>query len=151
MLGLMIIKPVTTCQAFRTFAFPFHGGSDYAAPTVPTQRGSKSTCGSPQQRIDNLPNSPKMETMEILPRIIMSQVRQVLERLMAEDHWLPVEVKWSAAPTERDVRHLKMFLSEYPQAHEGVVVCRTPRQFKLCPNITALPWQEIPELLARIQ
>ena len=63
-----------------------------------------------------------------------------------EDRWLPVEVKWSDAPAERDTRHLRTFLSEYPKAREGVVVCRTPRRFKLAPNITAVPWQEIPRL-----
>lgn len=66
--------------------------------------------------------------------------------LEGEDLWLPVEVKWSDAPTERDTRHLRMFLSEYPKAREAVVVCRTPRRFKLAPNITAVPWQEIPKL-----
>lgn len=63
-----------------------------------------------------------------------------------ENRWLPVEVKWSDAPAERDTRHLRTFLSEYPKAREGVVVCRTPRRFKLAPNITAVPWQEIPRL-----
>ena len=63
-----------------------------------------------------------------------------------EARWLPVEVKWSDAPAERDTRHLRTFLSEYPKAREGVVVCRTPRRFKLAPNITAVPWQEIPRL-----
>lgn len=66
--------------------------------------------------------------------------------LEGEDLWLPVEVKWSDAPTERDTRHLRTFLSEYPKAREAVVVCRTPRRFKLAPNITAVPWQEIPKL-----
>jgi len=63
-----------------------------------------------------------------------------------EDRWLPVEVKWSDAPAERDTRHLQTFLSEYSKAREGVVVCRTPRRFKLAPKITAVPWQEIPRL-----
>jgi predicted AAA+ superfamily ATPase len=63
-----------------------------------------------------------------------------------EDRLLPVEVKWSDAPVERDARHLQTFLSEYSKAREGFVVCRTPRRFKLAPNITAIPWQEIPRL-----
>jgi uncharacterized protein len=66
--------------------------------------------------------------------------------LEGEDRWLPVEVKWSDAPTERDTRHLRTFLAEYPKAREAVVVCRTPRRFKLASNITAVPWQEIPKL-----
>jgi hypothetical protein len=61
---------------------------------------------------------------------------------------VPVEVKWSDAPAERDARHLRTFLSEYPKARDGVIVCRTPRRFKIAPRITAIPWQEIPDLVA---
>ena len=68
-----------------------------------------------------------------------------------EERWLPVEVKWSDAPAERDIRHLQTFLSEYPKAREGVVVCRTPRRFKLAPKITAVPWQEIPRLAENLK
>jgi len=67
--------------------------------------------------------------------------------VVGEGRWLPVEVKWSAAPTERDARHLQTFLSEYAKAREGVIVCRTPRRFKIAPRITAIPWQEIPDLV----
>ena len=68
--------------------------------------------------------------------------------VVAEDRWLPVEVKWSNAPTQRDVRHLQTFLTEYSRAREGIVVCRTPRRFKISPKITAVPWQQIPDLVA---
>ena len=68
--------------------------------------------------------------------------------VVAGDRWLPVEVKWSGAPGERDVRHLRTFLAEYPQAREAIVVCRTPRRFKIDANITAVPWQGIPDLVA---
>jgi predicted AAA+ superfamily ATPase len=67
--------------------------------------------------------------------------------VVGEDRWLPVEVKWSTAPAERDARHLQTFLSEYSKAREGVIVCRTPRRFKIAPRITAIPWQEIPDLV----
>ena len=66
--------------------------------------------------------------------------------VVTDDRWLPVEVKWSDAPTERDTRHLQTFLSEYSKASTAVVVCRTPRRFKIAPKITAVPWQEIPRL-----
>ena len=69
---------------------------------------------------------------------------------MTEDRWLPVEVKWNEAPTDRDARHLGTFLSEYAKAKEGVIVCRTPRAFQIRPRITAIPWQEVPGLLARL-
>ncbi len=61
---------------------------------------------------------------------------------------LPVEVKWTDAPGARDARHLETFLSEHPKAREGVIVCRTPRPFKIATKITALPWQGIPDLVA---
>jgi predicted AAA+ superfamily ATPase len=67
--------------------------------------------------------------------------------VVGEDRWVPVEVKWSDAPTERDTRHLQTFLSEYSKARDGVVVCRTPRRFKIAPRITAVPWQEIHSLV----
>ena len=70
--------------------------------------------------------------------------------VVADDRWLPVEVKWSAAPVARDARHLQTFLAEYPKARQGIVVCRTPRRFKLGPKITAVPWQEIPHVVTAI-
>src|SRR5450759_4929789 len=63
---------------------------------------------------------------------------------------LPVEVKWSDMPSDRDARHLQTFQAEYPRAHAGVIVCRTPRRFRIGPRITAVPWQEIPELVANM-
>jgi predicted AAA+ superfamily ATPase len=60
---------------------------------------------------------------------------------------LPVEVKWSAAPTLAEAKHLRTFLAEYPHARAGVIVCRTPRRFTIAPGITAVPWQEIPALI----
>jgi predicted AAA+ superfamily ATPase len=67
--------------------------------------------------------------------------------VVGDEHWVPVEVKWSATPAERDARHLQTFLREYPKAHEGFVVCRTPRRFRIAPKITAVPWQEIHSLV----
>jgi predicted AAA+ superfamily ATPase len=70
--------------------------------------------------------------------------------LISEDRWLPVEVKWSEAPVARDAAHLQTFLGEYPKAREGIVVCRTPKPFKLGPKITGVPWQELPALVERL-
>jgi len=61
---------------------------------------------------------------------------------------LPVEVKWTETPDHADARHVRTFLAEYPRAHAGVIVCRTPRRFTIEPGITAVPWQEIPDLVA---
>jgi predicted AAA+ superfamily ATPase len=70
--------------------------------------------------------------------------------VVGDGRWLPVEVKWTAAPSERDVRHLRTFLAEYPKARDAVLVCRTPRRFTIGPRVTAVPWQEIPELVERM-
>jgi predicted AAA+ superfamily ATPase len=58
--------------------------------------------------------------------------------------YTPIEVKWTETPNARDARHVDCFLSEYPTADRGYVVCRTPRKVKLGPRITALPWQDLP-------
>ena len=70
--------------------------------------------------------------------------------LVADDRWLPVEVKWSDAPAAREARHLETVLAEYPKAKEAFVVCRTPKPFKLGAKVTAIPWQEIPTLIERL-
>lgn len=70
--------------------------------------------------------------------------------LVADNRWLPVEVKWSQVPSARDAAHLATFLAEYPKAKEAFVVCRTPTPFKLAPKVTAVPWQEIPTLVERV-
>lgn len=70
--------------------------------------------------------------------------------LAGEERWLPVEVKWSESPGLRDASHLQTFLAEYPKAREGIVVCRTPKPFKLAREITAVPWQELPTLVGRL-
>lgn len=59
-----------------------------------------------------------------------------------EDRLTPVEVKWTAAPTARDIRHLRLFLAEYPRADSAYVVCQTPRRMKLADRVWAVPWQE---------
>lgn len=59
------------------------------------------------------------------------------------DRLLPIEVKWSEAPSARDARHLALFMKEYPRAKRGYVVCRTPRPFKIAPGVEALPWREL--------
>lgn len=60
-----------------------------------------------------------------------------------EDRLVPIECKWTDAPTSSDTRHLATFLQEYRQAPRGYVVCRAPRRMSLAPNIDAVPWQEL--------
>ncbi|MBF0619792.1 MAG: ATP-binding protein [Candidatus Omnitrophica bacterium] len=72
------------------------------------------------------------------------EVDWVLEE---EGRYLPVEVKWTDAPSASDCRHLETFLREYPQAVKGFVVCRCPRKMRLTDNVTAIPWQEVDQLV----
>ena len=65
-----------------------------------------------------------------------------------DGEYTPIEVKLTDTPSASDIRHLKVFLSEYRQARTGYLVCRAPRRIKLAENIFCLPWQELPKLLA---
>jgi len=62
---------------------------------------------------------------------------------------IPFEVKWTEAPTVQDARHLQTFLSEYPEAQKGFIICRTPHALSLAPHIRAIPWQELPGIALR--
>ena len=41
-------------------------------------------------------------------------------------------------------RHLQVFMT----AATGLIVCRTPRRFKVSDKVTAVPWTEIVEAVA---
>lgn len=62
---------------------------------------------------------------------------------------LPIEVKRGDRPSERDTRHLQVFLEEYG-GHRGLVVCSAPRPLRLSRTVTAVPWQELPGALASV-
>ncbi|MBI3447644.1 MAG: ATP-binding protein [Acidobacteria bacterium] len=72
------------------------------------------------------------------------EVDWVLEH---EGRYLPIEVKLTDRPSERDARHLMVFLAEYG-AKRGFVVCTTPRPVRLGRRVTAIPWQELPALVS---
>lgn len=74
------------------------------------------------------------------------EVDWVLEE---DGHYLPVEVKWTDAPSPSDCRHLETFMKEYPQSADGIVVCRCPRKMRLTDRVTAIPWQEVDQLALR--
>jgi uncharacterized protein len=61
---------------------------------------------------------------------------------------IPIEVKRTDRPTERDTRHLQVFLEEYG-ARRAFVVCTAPRALQLSKAVTAIPWQELPGVLDR--
>lgn len=61
--------------------------------------------------------------------------------------YVPVDAKWTDTPRPSDARHLATFLAEYDEADHGFVVCRTPRRMKLGARVTAIPWQEVGDLV----
>lgn len=65
--------------------------------------------------------------------------------------YIPIEVKINSQPSMGDARHLQTFLKEYPCPYGGYIVCTTPRRFKIDKNITAIPWQEIPDILTKAE
>jgi uncharacterized protein len=60
-----------------------------------------------------------------------------------DNRMIPIEVKWTESPALQDTRHLQTFLSEYPEAKEGFIVCRTAHALLLAPHIRAIPWQDL--------
>lgn len=61
--------------------------------------------------------------------------------------FLPIEVKLTDRPSARDTRHLEVFLDEYPAA-AGLVICTVPRKARLSRRVTAVPWQDVPQVVA---
>ncbi len=60
-----------------------------------------------------------------------------------QDSWLPIEVKWTERPTLAHIKHLEVFMNEYPQAREALVVCRCDRPLRLSPRVKAVPWTDL--------
>ncbi|MCC2666855.1 MAG: hypothetical protein K0S63_771 [Gammaproteobacteria bacterium] len=58
--------------------------------------------------------------------------------------YIPIEVKWTDVPTQKDTKYLQLFLDEYPESTaKGFIICRTPHRMKMSENIYALPWNEV--------
>jgi hypothetical protein len=66
-----------------------------------------------------------------------------------EGAYLPIEVKLTDRPTERDARHLVVFMEEY-KTMSGLVVCTAPRPIRLGRNVTAVPWQDLVAVVSRM-
>lgn len=75
------------------------------------------------------------------------EVDWVIEK---EGRTLPLEVKWTESPAPADIRHLETFLSEYPSAKSGYLVCRALRNAKLSDRVTAIPWKNVDELIHKM-
>lgn len=72
-----------------------------------------------------------------------AEVDWIIER---ENRFIPFEVKWTQNPTVNDARHIKTFIEDHPNASQGYVICRAPKPQKLSDKITALPWQDLPNI-----
>lgn len=68
------------------------------------------------------------------------EVDYVVEK---DNNLIPIEVKLTSSPKANDIRHLKTFLKEYSNAHQGFLVCNCEMPMLLTDNITALPWRRI--------
>jgi predicted AAA+ superfamily ATPase len=60
--------------------------------------------------------------------------------------YLPIEAKLSGRPTERQTRHLHVFMKEY-RTRRGVIVCTAPRPMAVSKGITAVSWRTLPSIL----
>lgn len=67
--------------------------------------------------------------------------------LELEKQLIPIEVKYTDRPNLADAKHLRTFLSEYPAAQTGFIVCQVERKLKIHDNIYAIPWQALPNIL----
>jgi len=74
------------------------------------------------------------------------EVDWVLEH---EGTYLPIEVKLTDRPTQKDVKHLAVFMDEY-EARAGLVVCTAPRPIQLTRNVRAIPWFDLPKVVAAL-
>lgn len=62
------------------------------------------------------------------------------------DWLIPVEVKYTDNPTLSDVRHIRLFLSEYDKARIGYIICRTPNPRQISDNIIAISWRDLDKI-----
>jgi len=69
-----------------------------------------------------------------------AEVDAVIE---SPDGVIPIEVKWTETPNQRDAQHVETFLSLHSElGHHGYVICRCPRKQKLTDRVIALPWNQ---------
>lgn len=62
--------------------------------------------------------------------------------------WIPIEVKLQSNPGLAATRHLQTFMREYPdRVSEAFILCTATKAYQITNGITALPWQELPQIL----
>ncbi len=63
---------------------------------------------------------------------------------------IPIEIKYSTSPKDKDCNHLKKFLNEYVEAEHGYIISRTTKRYDLNKNITVIPWQELHTIILNL-
>lgn len=63
--------------------------------------------------------------------------------------WVPVEVKWTETPRERDMKHIRLFLNEESRAKRGYIICRTPDILDFGGGVKAVPWMDIKKIFIK--
>ena len=61
--------------------------------------------------------------------------------------FIPIEVKWTSTPSQKDARHLLKFINEYDCVKPAYIVCKTPKPIELSEDIFAIPWEMMPEII----
>lgn len=59
--------------------------------------------------------------------------------------YIPIEVKWTSTPNNRDAKHLITFMEEY-KSTQGFIICQTPNPILINDQITAINWQSLRNL-----
>lgn len=68
-----------------------------------------------------------------------------------DKQYIPIEIKWSDAPNSKMTKPCHIFIEEYDNCPlGGFIVCRTPRDFKVSENITAISWKSLPSLITKV-
>lgn len=70
--------------------------------------------------------------------------------LSLKGRYIPIEVKYTTKPSQQDAKHLVTFMQEYDEVTEAFIVCQVPRARKIAENLTALPWQQLDEIVEKL-
>jgi predicted AAA+ superfamily ATPase len=68
--------------------------------------------------------------------------------IKVEKNYIPIEVKLTSSPQEKDCKHLLTFQQEYPCKHGVFLVSTIPRPQKMKSGVHVIPWQNLTQLLS---
>lgn len=75
------------------------------------------------------------------------EVDYVLEK---EGLYIPIEVKLKKNPSEKDIKHLKVFREEYP-VKKSYVVANVDQAYELEEGIEVIPWNQLGRIIEEIR